>query len=167
LDYDPEHHGALTLVPLRCVGHRGRAMTAVSSSTAQPAGRGLRIALWVVQVLLALNFGLAGVMKSSAPIAELAQRMAWAGVLPEPLVRFIGVSELLGAIGLILPAATRIKPGLTPLAAAALLLVMVLAALFHISRGELSALPINATLGALAAFVAWGRWKRAPIAPRA
>ena len=128
---------------------------------------GMRIALWIVQVLLALAFGFAGVMKSTAPIAELAEKMVWPGALPEPLVRFIGASELLAAIGLILPSATRIKPGLTPLAAAGLVVVMTLAVLFHISRGELHALPINGVLGGLAAFVAWGRWKRAPIAPRA
>jgi putative oxidoreductase len=141
------------------------------TSTAIPATSGARskalhIGLWVAQMLLAVNFGLAGVMKSSQPIAELAKMLPWAGDVPELLVRFIGVSELLGAIGLILPAATRIKPALTPLAAAGLTTIMVLAALFHLQRGETSALPFNIVLGGLAAFVAWGRWKKAPIAPR-
>jgi len=106
-------------------------------------------------------------MKSSAPIDQLAARMVWPGALPEPLVRFIGVSELAGALGLLLPSLTRIKPKLTPLAAAGLTVVMVLAVFFHISRGELNALPITLGLGALCAFVAWGRYKAAPIAPRA
>jgi uncharacterized membrane protein YphA (DoxX/SURF4 family) len=129
--------------------------------------KGLHIALWVAQVVLAAMFGMAGVMKSTAPISELAAQMGWPGVLPPALVRFIGVSELAGAIGLVLPAATRIRPQLTPLAAAGLALVMVLAALFHVARAEWGALPFNFGLGALAAFVAWGRWKKAPIRPRA
>jgi putative oxidoreductase len=80
------------------------------------------------------------------------------------MVRFIGACELAGAVGLILPAATRIRPMLTPLAASGLVVVMLLAMAFHISRGEAAqALPINLTLGALAAFVAWGRFRKAPI----
>ena len=81
-------------------------------------------------------------------------------------MRVIGVAELLGALGLILPAATRVKPMLTPLAASGLATVTLLAAIFHISRGELGALPIPLVLGGLAAFVAWGRAAKAPIAPR-
>jgi len=123
--------------------------------------------LWVVQVLLAVAFGFAGVMKSTAPIADLVEKMVWPGALPEAVVRFIGLSELAAALGLTLPSLTRIKPALTPLAAAGLVVVMSLAAIFHITRGEISALPINIGLGALAMFVAWGRWKKAPIAPRA
>ena len=123
--------------------------------------------MWVVQVLLAVAFGFAGVMKSTAPIADLVEKMVWPGALPEAVVRFIGLSELAAALGLTLPSLTRIKPALTPLAAAGLVVVMSLAAIFHITRGEISALPINIGLGALAMFVAWGRWKKAPIAPRA
>jgi hypothetical protein len=79
----------------------------------------------------------------------MAQEM-WTRALPPALVRFIGVSELAGALGLIMPAITRIKPRLTPLAAAGLVLVMIFAAAFHILRGELGALLINATLGSRA-----------------
>jgi hypothetical protein len=82
------------------------------------------------------------------------------------LVRFIGASELLGGLGLVLPAATRIKPALTPLAGAGLITVMVLAALFHLTRGEFGAIPGNVILGSLAAFVAWGRWAKVRIMPR-
>jgi putative oxidoreductase len=142
-------------------------MTTASALPADSRPRGgLHYALWAVQVLLALAFGMAGVMKSTAPIAELAHKLVWPGVVPAALVRFIGLSELAGALGLVLPSATRIKPALTPLAAAGLVIVMVLASLFHLSRGEMGALPINATLGALAAFVAWGRTRKAPITPR-
>jgi len=133
-------------------------------STAAPA-KGLTIGLWVAQALLALAFGLAGAMKTMTPIAELAQKLPWVTDLPN-LVRFIGVSELLGAFGLILPAATRIRPILTPIAAMGLVLVMVLAAGFHVLRGEAQALPVNVALGGLAAFVAWGRLRKAPITPR-
>jgi putative oxidoreductase len=139
----------------------------VASSSPQSKARLLRIALWVAQVLLALAFGSAGLFKATAPIADVVTKLAWASALPEPLLRFIGVSELAGAVGLVLPSVTRIKPGLTPLAAAGLVLIMTLAALFHVSRGEMSALSVNSTLGGLAAFVAWGRWTRARIAARA
>jgi putative oxidoreductase len=122
------------------------------------------ILLWLVQILLACAFGMAGFMKSTQPIESLAQSgMVWAAQVPVALVRFIGVSELLGAVGLILPAATKIKPSLTPLAALGLLTIMILAMAFHLSRGEAQALPINMVLGGLAAFVAWGRTKKAPI----
>lgn len=131
-----------------------------------PRSKALHIALWVVQVLLGLLFLMAGATKATQPMADLATKMPWTAVVGEPLTRFIGVSELLGGLGLILPAATRIKPRLTALAAAGLVTVMALAALFHASRGEFMALPINAMFGGLAAFVAWGRFKKAPIAPR-
>lgn len=81
-------------------------------------------------------------------------------------MRFIGIAELAAAVGLILPALTRILPKLTPLAGLGLAVIMVLAAGFLVQRGEMSALPINFLLGALAAFVAWGRWRKVPIAPR-
>jgi hypothetical protein len=138
--------------------------TAVSLDKSDP-GKGLHIGLWVAQVLLAVGFGMAGLMKTTTPIDQLAQKMPWVADLPH-LVRFIGLSELAAALGLVLPAATRIKPALTALAAAGLVVVMVLAAAFHVSRGELGALPVNFVLGGLAAFVAWGRWQKAPIAPR-
>ncbi|HEX8699267.1 MAG TPA: DoxX family protein [Myxococcaceae bacterium] len=134
--------------------------------TAPSASKGLHVVLWIVQVLLALAFFGAGSFKLFTPIAELAQQMAWVSTMPEGLVRFIGASELAGALGLLLPALTRIKPGLTPLAAAGLTVVMLLAAPFHLSRGEGGAIVPNLILGALAAFVAWGRFKKAPIAPR-
>jgi putative oxidoreductase len=139
-------------------------VSAVAPTASTP--KAWNISLWVVQVLLAFAFGMAGVMKTTTPIAELAAKMVWPGVVPEAMVRFIGVSEFAGALGLVLPAATRIKPSLTALAGAALALVMVLAAGFHVMRAEWFALPINLTLGALAAFVAWGRFKKAPIAAR-
>jgi len=124
----------------------------------------MNILLWLVQLVLAAAFGMAGFMKSTQPVDALLQAgIAWASQVPLPLVRFIGVSELAGAIGLILPAATKIKPTLTPLAALGLLTIMILAMAFHVSRGEAQALPVNMVLGGLAAFVAWGRTKTVPI----
>ena len=124
----------------------------------------MNILLWLVQILLACAFGMAGAMKSTQPVDVLAANgIAWAPQIPLALVRFIGISEFLGAVGLILPALTKIKPFLTPLAALGLLTIMILAMGFHVSRGEAGALPINIVLGGLAAFVAWGRTSKAPI----
>jgi putative oxidoreductase len=119
-----------------------------------------------VQVLLGAAFMVGGLMKAIMPIADLAQNAAWTADVPLALLRFIGVAELAGGLGLILPAATRIRPMLTPLAALGLATIMTLAFVFHIQRGEWDALPVNAVLGVLAAFVAWGRWRKAPIAAR-
>lgn len=130
-------------------------------------GRGWNIGLWVVQVVLAGFFAMAGFMKLSQPIEALvASGMSYAGDYPELLTRFIGTMELLGAIGIILPAATRILPGLTPLAAAGFALIQVLAMGVHISRGEFMVLPMNLVLLALALFVIWGRTRKAPVSAR-
>lgn len=110
-------------------------------------------------------FGLAGAMKTFTPMDKLAQMLPWVASVPA-LARFIGIAELAGAIGLVAPAATRIAPMLTPMAALGLLVVMVLAAGFHVLRGELHAVPVNVVLGSLAAFVAWGRLRKLPIEPR-
>lgn len=135
--------------------------------TATPARGGLRIALWSVQVLLAAAFLMAGAMKATTPVAELlVNGMTFVAYTPEPLVRFIGVAEFLGAIGLIAPAATRILPWLTGVAGAALALVMVLAMGTHAAHGEYPPILFNAILGSLAAFVAWGRLVGAPITAR-
>lgn len=120
--------------------------------------------LWAIQILLALAFGMAGAMKLFMPIADLAAQMGWPGEMSPLLVRFIGLSELAGALGLVLPFALRIRPSLTPLAAAGLVVVMLLAAGFHLTRGEGAMILPNLVLGALAAFVAWGRSKKAPVA---
>lgn len=143
--------------------------TIASNAPLAPAPAGskvLHVSLWGTQLVLAALFGMAGFMKTTAPIAVLTAKMVWPGAVPEGLVRFIGVAELAGAVGLVLPALTRIKPLLTPIAAVGLVLVMALAVPFHLSRGEAHALAVNVPLGALAAFVAWGRLKKAPIPPR-
>ncbi|MFK7980701.1 MAG: DoxX family protein [Saprospiraceae bacterium] len=131
--------------------------------TNQKSNKGLNIGLWVLQVLLGLMFIAAGAMKASQPIEAMVADMPWVTSTPLELVRFIGVSELLGGLGLILPSLLRIKPNLTVLAAIGLAVVMLLAALFHGSRGEFPAIGVNAVLMALFAFIAWGRSKKAPI----
>jgi len=138
------------------------------TATARPsrASRALHISLWIVQVLLAAAFLMAGAMKLSQPTDALAAQMPWVTAVPAALVRFIGAAEVTGALGLLLPSLTRIQPRLTVLAALGLVVVMLLAAPFHIGRGEAGMILPNFVLAALAAFVAWGRSKAAPIAPR-
>jgi DoxX-like family len=97
--------------------------------------------------------------------AAAPQAVAWYAAVPQPLIVFIGICEVLGGVGLILPAMTRVKPKLTPLAAAGLTLTMILAAGFHITRGEYELVPANLVLGAVAAFIAVGRSSLRPIAP--
>jgi putative oxidoreductase len=128
--------------------------------------KAVHVGLWVIQGLLGAMFIAVGAMKATQPIAVLIDTLGWPAAVPAPLVRVIGVAELLGGLGLILPAATRVKPMLTPLAGVGLATVLLLATMFHISRGELGALPIPLVLAGLAAFVAWGRVAKAPIAPR-
>ena len=127
------------------------------------ASKRLHVTLWTVQLVLALVFVVTGSMKLTEPIGALPASLAG---IPLPLVRLIGVAELLGAAGLILPAATRIAPVLTPLAGLALTLVMLSASLLHVARGELTIALVPVVLGALAAVVAWGRWRRAPLPAR-
>ena len=125
------------------------------------------IGLWTAQILLALVFGSAGLMKTVQPIDALASMMAWVGHSPETLVRFIGIVEVLGALGVILPALTRILPWLTPFAALGFAIIQVLAIGVHASLGETAtSLPINLLLLALSLLVVWGRTRKAPIAAR-
>jgi putative oxidoreductase len=140
-------------------------MTDMTNGT---AGRnGWTIGLWAAQVLLALFYLYAGYNKLTQPIDALATMgMGFVLVVPELLTRFIGVAEVLGAAGLILPAATRILPRLTPLAALGLSTIQVLAILLHASRGEFMVLPMNLVLLALSLFVLWGRERKAPISAR-
>lgn len=129
-------------------------------------GKPLRFVLWITQLLLAFVFGMAGWLKATYPPETLALYVPWSETAPLWLVRFIGGAELLGAFGVVLPALTRIKPFLTPLAALLLGVAMALAAVFHIVRGETVAVVMPFLLALLALFVAWGRARRAPIPPR-
>ncbi len=130
--------------------------------TTQKTSKALHIGLWVVQGLLAAAFGMAGFMKLTAPIEQLAENgMSFVNDYSEGMVRFIGISELLGALGLIIPAAFRFKTFLTPLAAVGLAIIMILATSYHIGANE----PIigSVVFFVLTTFIAWGRFKLAPI----
>ncbi len=115
-------------------------------------------ALWIVQGLLALIFLFAGGMKLVLPLEALTQQMPLSG----PFVRFIGVAEVLGAIGLILPGLLHIRPGLTPLAASGLVIIMIGATVVTLQGGGASLALIPLVAGLLSAFVAYGRWRLAP-----
>ena len=118
----------------------------------------MNVALWVVQGLLACLFLFAGGVKLVMPIEELTKQMP----LPGLFVRFIAVCEVLGAIGLILPGLLRIRQGLTPLAAAGLVIIMIGATIATLATGAVAMALIPFVTGLLAAFVAYGRWRLAP-----
>ncbi len=118
----------------------------------------MNIALWIVQILLALAFLAAGIMKIVTPVEKAAVRMKWVLSMPAEVVKLIGVLEVLGAIGLILPAVTGVWPWLTPLAALGLVLTMAGAALTHVRLAEVSQVPPTIVLPLLAAFGAYGRY---------
>ena len=122
----------------------------------------MNIVLWTFQILLALAFLMAGSMKAFQYEKAKAQ-MAWVLAVPHGLVTFIGTVEILGAIGLVLPALTGILPWLTPLAAVGLVTVMVLASGFHFTRREYATIGVNIVLFVLAVSVAYGRFVVAPL----
>ena len=119
--------------------------------------------LWIVQIVLALLFAMAGIMKVTQPVDKLEARMGWVKDVGSRGVRLIGSLELLGAIGLILPAITGIWPWLTPVAAAGLALTMVGAIITHGRRGEYPTIGFNLVLLALALIVVFGRFVIVPI----
>lgn len=121
----------------------------------------MNIVLWIIQVLLALLFLFAGVTKLVLPIEQMTKQMAMPGLF----LRFLGVVEVLGALGLILPGLFRIKPDLTPLAAAGLVIVMIGATVLSLAMGVSAAL-IPLVTGLLLVFVAYGRWRLAPLRSR-
>ncbi|WP_045516666.1 DoxX family protein [Neobacillus niacini] len=117
----------------------------------------MNIALWIVQILLGLMFLMAGTTKAFS-YEKAKASMPWVKDSSKGLVTFIGVAELLGGLGLILPYALGIAPILTPIAAIGLGVIMILAAVFHAKRKENQAIGMNIILLALAIFVAIGRW---------
>jgi putative oxidoreductase len=122
-----------------------------------------RISLWLVQLVLATVFGYDGLARATQPIGAVAEAFLGSGQVADGLVRAIGAGELITALGLVLPTATRILPFLTPLAALWLALLMGTAFVFHAMCGEWHLLSVNVALGLLAAFVAWGRLAKAPV----
>jgi uncharacterized membrane protein YphA (DoxX/SURF4 family) len=118
----------------------------------------MNIALWIAQGLLAAIFLFAGGMKLVLPIEEMTKQMP----LPGLFLRFIAVCEVLGAIGVILPSLLRIRPGLTPLAAAGLVIIMIGATVTTLMTAGVAMALFPLVVGILAAFVAYGRWRLTP-----
>ena len=118
----------------------------------------MNLALWIAAGLLAAAYLFAGLMKATQPKEKLAANMGWVEDFSPSTIRFIGVVEILGAIGLILPQATDIAPILTPIAATGLVIVQALAIRVHVRRGETQVLAANVVLLLLALFVAVGRF---------
>ena len=118
----------------------------------------MNVALWIVQGLLAALFLLAG----GAKLVMSADQMAGPVALPVWFLRFIGVAEVLGALGLVLPGLLRVRPVLTPLAAAGLVIIMIGAAVVMWAGGMVAVALMNLVVALLAAFVAYGRWRLVP-----
>ncbi len=135
-------------------------------SSSATKGKGWSIVLWGAQLALAAAYGLFGSMKATQPLDQLAAMMTWIPDFPAAFVRGLGVVEMLGAIGLILPALTRIRPSLTVLTALCILLHQLCAVALHVSKGEFSVLGLNLVLITLAGFIFWGRRNKAIIFPR-
>ena len=117
-------------------------------------------ALWIIQGLLAALFLFGGGVKLVLPLEKLTEPMPVP--LPGLFLRFIGVCEVLGGLGLLLPGLLRIRPGLTPLAAAGLVIIMIGATVITLAGGDVAPALIPLAVGLLAAFVAYGRWRLAP-----
>jgi uncharacterized membrane protein len=124
----------------------------------------MNVALWMIQALLAAAYVMIGSIHVSRPLEELSKRMAWVSAVPAGFVRFIGVAEVVGAIGLIVPMVTNIAAWLTTAAAAGLVLLQAFAIVFHLSRHEAHVVASNAVLLLLAAFVLVGRVAIVPVA---
>jgi uncharacterized membrane protein YphA (DoxX/SURF4 family) len=131
---------------------------ATKSVPTKRAGRGLNVLLWILQALLALLFMFAGVMKFVMPVAEMTRQIPFPGWF----LHFIGACELLGGIGLFLPGILRIRTGLTPLAASALVIIMIGATAVNLKVGQHGAALATAIFGLLLIFVAYNRRRLAP-----
>jgi uncharacterized membrane protein YphA (DoxX/SURF4 family) len=122
----------------------------------------MNLVLWLVQAVLAALFVFAGVMKFVMPVAEMTKQMPMPGLF----LHFIGLAEALGGLGLVLPGLLRIRTGLTPLAAAGLVPIMVGATVITLRIAPPAQAVFPGVVGLLAAFVAWGRWRLSPLRGR-
>jgi len=120
-------------------------------------------ALWIIQTLLGLLFLFSGAMKFVMSVAEMTKDMP---AMPGWFLHFIGVMEILGGFGLILPSLLRIRPGLTPLAAACLVIIMSGATAITLGTMGIGRAMLPLIVGILCVFVAYGRWRLAPLSPR-
>jgi uncharacterized membrane protein YphA (DoxX/SURF4 family) len=118
----------------------------------------MKIALWTIQILLAVIYGMIG-FREVFQTEKLREQMAWAKEESSGSIRFVGTSELLGAADMILPMLTGILPWLTPLAAIGFGFIQFLAIFtVHLPRNDYNILPLNIILLALSIFVVVGRW---------
>lgn len=122
----------------------------------------MHVVLWILQVLLAVIFAIAGVTHFLPP-EGLPEAMRGVAEMPAGVPYFIGAVEILAVLGLILPGLTGIQTRLTPLASAGLILVMVGAIVWHAQREEFPNIVLNVILAVIAAFVAYGRWRLRPL----
>ena len=120
-------------------------------------------ALWIIQTLLGLLFLFSGSMKFVMSVSEMTKDTPW---MAGWFLHFIGVMEILGGFGLILPSALRIRPGLTPLAAAGLVIIMIGATVITLGTLGIGPAMLPLIVGILCVFVAYGRWRLAPLSPR-
>jgi len=125
----------------------------------QKPSKTMHIALWIAQIVLAVLL-LSGFIMKFLPIEKISVMMPWTGQVPELVVRLLGVIDLLGAVGLTLPVLFRIKPELTSWAALGIIALMICAIIFHVSRGEVSAIGINVFSIIIAGFIVWGRFQK-------
>ena len=137
-------------------------MTIIAKSKQSKA---LNVLLWISQGIIALTLIWAAYAKLLQPIEETAKMLPWALDNPK-LLTFTGIIDLLGGIGIIVPAALKIQPKLSVYAAYGTIVLMIAASIFHVSRGESSLIGMNIFFLMLAVFVVWGRTKKAPILPK-
>jgi uncharacterized membrane protein YphA (DoxX/SURF4 family) len=127
----------------------------MESALTNKSGKKMNVLLWVAQGLLALVFLVAGGSKLVMPIEEMTKQIAF----PGPFLRFLGVAEVLGALGLLLPGLLRIRPSLTPLAAVGLAIITVGATVITLRTGGGALALFPFVVAVLSAFVAYGRWQ--------
>lgn len=120
------------------------------------------VVLWVLQVVFGFYFIVVGLTHFTVP-EGLPSLMDWMYELNDTAHIFIGIAEILGGLGLILPSITRIRPELTVYAATGLVIVMIGALVWHATRSEGASIGTNVAIAAVMAFIAYGRWKLHPI----
>ncbi len=125
----------------------------------QKSPKAMHITLWTAQIIVAACLTMGAIMKFM-PIEKISEMMPWTGELSPAIVRLLGLLDLLGALGLILPLLLHFKANLTSWTAISIVALMLSAIIFHVSRGEASVIGFNIFLAAIAVFVAWGRFKK-------
>lgn len=125
-----------------------------------------RILVWSAQVVVALSFIAGGLVKLVQPIPDLAAMWPWTGDIPAGAVRLLGIVDLAGGLGVLVPTLLGVWPGVTLLAAIGCIALQACAMVFHASRGELADVPVNLVFLLLSALIFLGRRNSAPTSPR-